>query len=168
MSRQNGDLSQNALWLVENAELSQHCPPVVVDFFSGKTVIGVECVHAAERELDSPPGRRKTTPPAEVRTANHDFNQDRVLCDVPALYIDFQVGQRLHQLFVKEADSVPALIVFAPGLIIVPCPIAEGAEDTFKVMLVLESNVLLNNCDAIRPSVLRYRCACHIHLQSRL
>ena len=26
---------------MENAELSQHCPPVVVNFFSGQTVIGI-------------------------------------------------------------------------------------------------------------------------------
>lgn len=147
MSCERGDLAQSAERLVEDAELSQHRSPVVVDFFSGQTVIGVECVHTAERKLDSPPGRRKTTPPAEVRTANHDFNQDRVLCDVPALYIDFQVRQCLHQLLVKPADSVPALIVFAPRLIIVPRSVAKGAKNAFKIVLVLKSNVLLNHRD---------------------
>jgi hypothetical protein len=71
---------------------------------------------------------------------NHgDFKKNRVVCDMPALYLDFQVGQRLHQLFVKQADSVPALIVFAPRLIIVLRGIAEGAENAFKIMLVLKS-----------------------------
>jgi hypothetical protein len=65
--------------------------------------------------------------------------KNRVVCDMPALYLDFQVGQRLHQLFVKQADSVPALIVFAPRLIIVLRGIAEGAENAFKIMLVLKS-----------------------------
>ena len=40
MSSENGDLSQYALRLVENAQLPQHRAPVVVDFFPGQTVIG--------------------------------------------------------------------------------------------------------------------------------
>ena len=35
MSRQDGDLPQYALRLVEDAELPQHCPSVVIDFFPG-------------------------------------------------------------------------------------------------------------------------------------
>src|SRR5260370_19597807 len=47
MSRENADLSQYARRFVENAELSQHRPPVVVDFFSSQTVVGVEGVDTA-------------------------------------------------------------------------------------------------------------------------
>ena len=162
MSRQCGDLSQKALRFVENAELPQHGATVVVDFFPSQTVFGVEGVHAAQRELDATPRRRKPAPPAEVRTANHDFEENRILRNMAALYFDLQVRQGLHQLLVKLADSVAALVVLVPGLIIVPCGIAEGAENTFKVMLVFQSHVLLNHCDASRPSVLRNRCACHI------
>jgi hypothetical protein len=50
----------------------------------------------------------------------------------------------------------------------VPRVVAEGTENTFKVMLVLKSNVLLNNGDTSRPFVFRKRCAGHSHLQSRL
>ena len=96
MSRQNGDLPQYGLRLVENTELSQHSPAVVIDFFPGKTVIVVEGVHTAERELDSSPRRRKTTPSAEVRTPNHDFNENGVVRDMLALDFDLQVRQRLH------------------------------------------------------------------------
>jgi hypothetical protein len=42
---------------------------VVVDFFLGQTVVRVEGVHTAKRELDSLSRRRKTTPTAEVSTA---------------------------------------------------------------------------------------------------
>jgi hypothetical protein len=55
--------------------------------------------------------------------------------------------------------------MFAPRLVIVPRGVTEGAENTLKVMLVLKSNVLLNNCDASRPSVVRKKCACHSHLR---
>jgi hypothetical protein len=41
----------------------------------------------------------------------------------------------------------------SPGLIVVPGSIAEGAENTFKVMLVLELNMLLNQSDTSRRSV---------------
>jgi hypothetical protein len=42
MSRQNGDLPQYGLRLVENAELSQHRPSVVTDPFRGEVVMVVE------------------------------------------------------------------------------------------------------------------------------
>jgi hypothetical protein len=74
---------------VENAEVSQHCGPVVVDFFPGQTVIEVERVHTAKREFYSSSGGRKTTPPAEVGTAYHGFNENGVVCDMSALYLDF-------------------------------------------------------------------------------
>ena len=56
-------------------------------------------------------------------------------------------GHRLHQLLVKQADSVAALVVFVPGLIIVPCSFTESAENAFEVILVVESDMLLNRCD---------------------
>ena len=89
MSRENAELAQYALRLVENAELSQNRPPVVIDFFPGQTIIGVERVHPAKRNLDSSPCRRKTTPLPEVRAANHDFEENGVVCDMPALYLNF-------------------------------------------------------------------------------
>jgi hypothetical protein len=143
------------LRLVENAELSQHRPAVVVDFFSSETVLGIERVHTAKWELDSSPRRRKTPPPAEVRTANHNFNHDCVVCDVSALYFDFEVRQRLHELLIKPADPAPALEVFAPRRVVVACSIAEGAKNAFEVMLILKSNVLLDQCDTSRHFVLR-------------
>jgi hypothetical protein len=83
-----------------------------------------------------------------VGTANHDFSEDCVVSDMLTLHLDFQVRHRRHELLVKPADSVSALVVFAPRLVIVPCGISEGAENAFKVMLVLQSNVLCNDCDA--------------------
>ena len=65
--------------------------------------------------------------------------------DMPALHIDLQVRQRTHQLRVKRTDSIQALIMLGPRLIIVLRSIAEGAENTLKIMLVLKSNVPLNN-----------------------
>jgi hypothetical protein len=110
-----------------------------------QTVILVERVDAAKRELDSASRGRKTTPPAEVSTAYQDFNENGVLCDMLALYLDFQVRQRFHKLLVEHANTAPAFVVFAPRLIIVPCSLAKGTENTFKVMLVFKSNVLFNN-----------------------
>jgi hypothetical protein len=161
MSRQNRDLSQYALWFVEDTELSQDRPSVVVDFFAGQTVIGVECVHPAKRTLDPPPRRRKTTPAAEVGAANHDFNEYRVVRHMPALHFDFKIRQSLHELLIKLADSVRPFVVVAPRLVVIARGIAEGAENAFQIMRVLKSNVLLNQCDPSRRSIFRKRCACH-------
>jgi hypothetical protein len=73
-----------------------------------------------------------------MRPANHDFEDNCILGDMAMLNLDFQIGQRLHQLLVEQPDSVAALIVFAPGLVIVPRTLTEGSEDAFKIMLVLE------------------------------
>ena len=136
---------------MENAELSQHCPPVVVDFFSGQTIIAVERIHAAKRDLDSSSCRRKTTPLPEMRTANQNFHDNGVVRDMPALYIDFQVRESLHELLVKQTNPVAALIVFAPSLIVVPCTVAERFKNTCKVMRILKSNVSFNKCNTRRP-----------------
>jgi len=171
MRRQNAEFPQYALRLVENAKLPQHRPPVIVDSFARQTVIGVERVHPAKWDLDPPSGRGKTAPLPQMRTPNHDFDENSVVGDMPALYLNFQVGQRPDELLVKPADPVPAFIVLSPRLIIVPSGIAKGSENTFKVMLVFQSNVLLNNCDTRRPrvfvSISRNRCAGHMHLRSR-
>jgi hypothetical protein len=133
---------------VKNAQLPQDRSAVVVDFLAGQTVIGVEGVYAAEWERNSPPCRRKTTPRAEVRTADHDFNKNGVVRYMSSLYVDFQVRKRLHQLLIEQTDSLSALVVFVPGLIVVPSGIAEGAQHTLEVMFVLKSNMLLYDRDA--------------------
>jgi len=89
MSRQSGDLSPHSLRLVENPELSQHRAPVVIYPFPGKTIISVESVHTAERELDPPPSRQKTTPPTEMGSPDQDFHENGILRNVAALHLDF-------------------------------------------------------------------------------
>jgi hypothetical protein len=88
MRQQNADLTQDAGRFVEDAELPQYCPAVVVDFFSSQTVIGVKRVDTAEWELHLSPSRRETAPGAELRSANHDFEDDYVVGDVAALDLD--------------------------------------------------------------------------------
>src|SRR6266446_4365144 len=88
MRHQNSDLSQYAWRFVEDAELPQHCPAVVVDFFSGQTVIGVEGVDTAKWEIHPSASRRETAPGAELRSANHDFEDDGVVGDVATLDLD--------------------------------------------------------------------------------
>ena len=148
MSRHNTDLPQYTSGLVEHAELPKDRPTSIVNPFTGQTIVGVKGVHAAKRELDSSPRRWKTTPAAEVCAANHDFNENGVLCRMSALDRDLEVRQCPHQLLVKQTDSVPTRIVFAPRLIIVACGFTEGAENAFKIVVVLQANVLLNNRDA--------------------
>ena len=147
---------------MKDAELSQHRSAVVIDFLSLQAIIGVEGVNTAKRELDAPPSRRKTTPSAEVRAANDDLNQDGVVRDMAALHLDFQVRQRLHELLIKLTDASSTLVVFTPRLILVECGITESAENTFEVVLVLTSDVLLNECDTSRLPFVRYGCSCQL------
>src|SRR5207249_3048830 len=116
-------------------------------------VVCVEGVYTTERDLDSPPSCWKTAPTAELRPANYDFNQNGVISDMPALDLDFQVGQRLHELLIESLDPVAARVVFAPGLIVVARGIAECSQNTFKIVRVLKANVFLDDCNAGRTSV---------------
>ena len=164
---------------MEDTELVQDRGAVVVDFFSGEAVGGVERVNAKKGDFDSAAGRGKAAPSAEMRAADDDFHQNGVVGDMAALDVDFQVRQRLHKLFVKLADSVGTMVVIAPRFIVILCGRAEGTENTFEIVLVLESNVLLNQGDTGRVSFLenifgsisrrisRNGCTCHVHLPSR-
>jgi hypothetical protein len=87
MSRQNRDLSKHGLRLIENAQLSQNCSTVIIDFLPRQIVISVEGVYTAKRELDPSPRRLKATPRAEVCAANQDFNENGVFCDMLALWV---------------------------------------------------------------------------------
>jgi hypothetical protein len=55
-----------------------------------------------------------------------------------------------------------ALIVLSPRLIIVLRSIAKGAEHPFKVMLVLQPNVLLNSGETSRTLIFQNRDVCLI------
>src|SRR5579859_1299405 len=56
------DLTEGGLRFVEDAELAQDRRAVVVDSFAGKSIIGVESVDAAQRDLDASPGSRQSPP----------------------------------------------------------------------------------------------------------
>ena len=86
---------------MKDADLTQYGPAIIVNFFTSKTVICVECIDSAERELDSPPSRRKTSPAAEVCTANKHFHNNGLVCDMPAPYLNVQVRQRCHELLIE-------------------------------------------------------------------
>jgi hypothetical protein len=141
------------LWLVKNAQLSQHSPAIVVDSFSGKAILGVEGVHATKRKVNSSPSCWKTTPGAEMRAVDYDLKHDCVLGNVPALDFDVEIRQCFHELFVKLADSAGSLVMLAPGFVIVVGGVAEGGKNAVEVMRVLQSNVLFDNRDASCPLV---------------
>jgi len=56
MSKLNGDLAKHALRFVEDAQLFQDRASVVIDSFACQTVVLVEAVDTAKRELDSSSG----------------------------------------------------------------------------------------------------------------
>ena len=105
-----------------------------------------------------------------MSAANHHFEQNGIVGDVPAHYRDLQIRRRLHQWLIRLADPDSTLIVFAPRLIVVSRGTPEGPENTFKAMRILQSNGLLDEGDTRRPHVFfvfvdRNRCAGRLHLR---
>jgi hypothetical protein len=132
---------------VKDAELPQRGTAVIVDFFPGQTVFGVEGVHTAQRELDSPPCRGQPAPISKMRPADNYLNQNGLLRHMLAFYVDLQVGERLHQLCVEKPHAIAILVMFVPRFIVVSGSIAEGAKDCFEVVLVFQPNVFFDNGD---------------------
>jgi hypothetical protein len=155
MSCKSSDSPEHSFRLMKYAYLPQHGGAIVIDSFPGQAVVGVERVHATKRELDSFPCRGKAAPVAQMRATNHHFQQNGIVSNVLALNLDLQVRQRLHQLLIKLADSGNALVVFAPCFVVVLCGVAESAENSRKIVGVLQPNVLLDDRDAGRLPVFR-------------
>jgi hypothetical protein len=153
---------------VEDADLVKDGGAVIVDFFSGETVVIVEGVDAAERELDAAAGGWKSAPRAEMRAADDDFDQDGVVGDVAALHVDLEIGKRSHQLLVKGTDAGETEMMFLPGLVVVTGGIAKGAEDGCEVVVVLVTDVLLDERDASQGSVFWNGCGSHIFPRLRI
>jgi hypothetical protein len=61
-----------------------------------------------------------------------------------ALDVEMHFGQRLQQSLVKFEDLVASGVVQIPWFIVVTGCHAESPHDAFKVMLVLKSDVLLD------------------------
>src|SRR5262249_129508 len=45
-------------------------------------------------------------------------------------YIDAEIGKRNKQVLIVAANCVTAVMVFTPGLIVVPCLLAKGGHDS--------------------------------------
>jgi hypothetical protein len=148
MSGQGAEASESALGIVENTDLPEYSGAIVIDFFSSQAVFGVEGIDAAERELHSPSGRRQAAPLAEMRAANDDLDQNGLVRDVLALYIDLQIRQRTHELRVETPDSIGTLIMFVPGFVVIVGGVAEGAKDCVQVVVVFQANVFFDEGDA--------------------
>jgi hypothetical protein len=88
MSGECGDASHKALRFVEDAELPEDGGAVVIDFFSGQPVIGIEGVNATERDVNASPSSRQTAPFTQMRAPDTDFKHDSVVGYVTADDLD--------------------------------------------------------------------------------
>jgi len=162
MRSQDTDLTQHTLRLVKHTKLPQDRPAVVVNSFTGQTVVGVKRVYAAKRKLNLSPCRRKTAPAAEVCAPNHEFNKNGILSHMPALHLDLDVRQCIHQLLVEQTDAVTTGVVLVPRLIIIASRFTECPENALEIVLVLKANMLLNNGDTSGLPVVQIRCVSHV------
>jgi len=58
--------------------------------------------------------------------------------------LNFEVGQCPHELFVVRTDSITSRIAIPPSFISVLCDLAEGVQYSFKMMLIFQPNMLLD------------------------
>src|SRR5450755_1941654 len=115
MSRQSADLPQYTDRLVENAELSEHRPPVVVDFPPSQTIFGVERVHTAKRELDAPRsvvGRPRQPPRCAPRMMTSTTTASSAKCRLCTRIF----SRAAHSLAVRRTDGL--------------CPVLYSARST--------------------------------------
>ena len=57
-----------------------------------------------------------------------------------------EVGQSRHKLIVELAHLLTAFIMLIPRFIIVACRLAEGLNDTFKIVRVFVAHMFFDNC----------------------
>src|SRR6516162_1466954 len=131
---------------MEYSQLPQYRCSVVIDFLSRQAVVRTEGVQATQRELDVLARCWKAPPRPHVRPTNDDFEDDRLLGDVLPYYLNAQVGQCGHYLPIELAYLFTTFVMLIPRLIIVTRHLYEGLNDTFKVVGIFQSNVLLNDC----------------------
>jgi hypothetical protein len=93
MTHQRCDFSQKSVRLVKNAQLPQDSSSVVVDFFAGKMVVCVECVDSTQRQLYRFSRCREAAPCSEMRAANHDLEDDRLLREVAPRDFNLRSGR---------------------------------------------------------------------------
>jgi hypothetical protein len=85
-----------------------------------------------------------------VPPANDNLKDDSGVGRMTALHVDVQSRQGLQQPIVKCADFVTSGVVYVPWLIVVARGRSERPHDAFKVMMVLETDVLVDKLDASR------------------
>jgi hypothetical protein len=60
-----------------------------------------------------------------------------------------EIWKRSEQVLIVAADCITAVMVFIPGLIVVPCLLAKDGHDSWQVVGVFSTHVLL---DGPQPS----------------
>src|SRR5262249_27936863 len=129
MTKRRGYPSKTIVRLAEKAKLAQYDSTIIINAFAGHPVIVIELINSAQRKFKRPAGRRQTAPGPEMRTANYNFDDQTVGCQMPAGDFNRHIRQCAHELGVIRAHRVLANAVILPGLVIVTCLEAEGCHD---------------------------------------
>src|SRR5262245_32210585 len=82
-------------------------------------------------------------------TADANFECNAILSCQSVRYVDVEIRKRREQVLIVEADCITAVMVFTPGFIVVPCLAAKGGHDSWQVVGVFSTHVLL---DDLQPS----------------
>jgi hypothetical protein len=72
-----------------------------------------------------------------------------------ALHLDMQSRQRLQQSMVENVDFVASGVMRVPRFIVVTRCRSESPHDAFKVMLIFETDMLVDKPQASRNPVIK-------------
>src|SRR5262249_39566659 len=95
MRQRGGNTAATTERFVEQPELTEDAPAIVVDALARELVVRVEGKHAAKRELDAASRRRQASPCAEMSAPYDDFHHDTRGRNMTLLDLDRQVRERV-------------------------------------------------------------------------
>src|SRR4051812_42976224 len=122
MCQSDREAPSNAFGFVKNAELPQDSSPVIIDSLADEAVIVVERENGTQRELNTPPGRRKPAPRTAVRSANDRLKDDLLLGCVAPAHGNLQVRHRPQEIIVEGVHSIVASVVRVPRFVVRTAP----------------------------------------------
>ena len=82
-------------------------------------------------------------------TADANFECNAILSCQSVHYVDVEIWKRNEQILIVAANCDTTVMVFTPGFIVVPRLLAKGGHDSWQVVGVFSTHVLL---DDLQPS----------------
>jgi hypothetical protein len=84
-----------------------------------------------------------------VGAADANLERHAILSHESLRYVDAEIGKRSEQVRVVPPHRIATVMVFIPGLIVIPCPVTKSGHDPRQIVGVFSIHVLLHD---LQPS----------------